>query len=231
MATKTEQVTQYWWVAANEKNPIEIVRDLPYAKKYVEFVRISRGTVTGISKRGFDMILQPILRLNSHMKSYIHKFLSSNQLVPEAEVIANDSFDVQKLTRKITSTFQRVIRDSVVGKSLKNLYEYNCQVCGYTIETSSGKRYAEVHHLRPVGKPHNGKEGKPNAIVVCPQHHAMFDLGIIAVNPTTFKIEHWNHSAIEHGTSFNLKHKLEESNLRYHYTKIFKRTKYGQKLS
>jgi 5-methylcytosine-specific restriction protein A len=70
-------------------------------------------------------------------------FLSSNQLILEAEIIASDSFDFQKQTRKITSTLQRVIRDSATGKILKSLYEYNCQVCGCTIETPSGKRYAE----------------------------------------------------------------------------------------
>lgn len=147
------------------------------------------------------------------------------QLLSEAEVIACDNFDFQKPTRKITSIFQRVIRDSAVGKTLKNLYEYNCQVCGCTIETQSGKRYAEVHHLRPVGKPHNGKDGKPNTIVVCPQHHAMFDLGVIAINPTTFKIEHWNTSIGEHGTSLSLKHNLDKNNVRYHYRKIFNRKK------
>jgi len=311
MATKTEQVTQYWWVTANEKNrnhpwhwerffqgvnedfdfggsdcvksrlslariknmragdivvayqanegivglaylssdgyqddddgvyndfnlaptpivwltkpiPLKVVRRLPDAKKHVEFVKISRGTVTSISRKGFDMILKSILRLNAQVKSRIHKFLASDLFVREAEVIANDSFDVQKPTHKITSSFQRVIRDSVVGKSLKNLYKYNCQVCGCTIETRSGKLYSEVHHLRPVGRPHNGKDGKPNTIVVCPQHHAMFDLGIIAINPSTSKIEHWNPNAIEHGISFCLKHELDRNSLRYHYTKIFK---------
>ena len=81
-------------------------------------------------------------------------------LTSEAEIASVDEMEELKPPRRATFAIQRVIRDSAVGKDLKRLYQYQCQVCGTTIELPDGKRYAEIHHLRPVGKPHNGKEDR-----------------------------------------------------------------------
>ena len=44
-----------------------------------------------------------------------------------------------------SSTIVRVVRDGKLARDIKELYNYECQVCGVTIETMSG-RYAEVLH-------------------------------------------------------------------------------------
>jgi len=73
-----------------------------------------------------------------------------------------------------------------------------------------------------MGKPHNGKDGLPNTIVVCPQHHAMFDLGVIAIKPKSHVIEYWNKGEDKKTSKLILKHKLDPECVQYHYRKIFK---------
>jgi len=127
----------------------------------------------------------------------------------EAEIPAEDAPNELKLPRKRLMAIQRVIRDSSIGKALKQRYQYQCQVCGQTIELPDGKRYAEVHHLHPVGKPHNGEDGFPNSI---------------AIEPRTHQVIFWNQS---HGekSKLVLNHDLNPACVKYHYRKIFKGTK------
>lgn len=83
----------------------------------------------------------------------------------------------EPLPDRITTTIKRIIRDTETARTLKRTYNYRCQVCGLQIRASSGF-YIEVHHLRPLGAGHNGVDASSNMLVLCPNHHAMFDLWI-----------------------------------------------------
>src|SRR5919106_1748799 len=48
----------------------------------------------------------------------------------------------------------RVIRDSALSRFLKSLYLYRCQICRFTFRLDGGRRYAETHHIRPLGRKH-----------------------------------------------------------------------------
>lgn len=76
----------------------------------------------------------------------------------------------------------RVIRDSALAREIKELHSYKCQICGYSIERPDGSSYAEGHHLKPLGKPHNGLDVRENIICLCPNHHAACDLGAISLS-------------------------------------------------
>jgi predicted restriction endonuclease len=169
------------------------------------------------------MILALVLKFNPSQHSEIQNFLAVKQPALEAEPVAVDWTSKLELPLRATFTIQRVVRDSVVGKNLKRRYQYECQVCGQTIELPNGKRYAEVHHLRPVGKPHNGKDGFPNTIVVCPQHHAMFDLGAIAIEPQSYLIKNGNKDNGQKPLKLILSHDLDPACIEYHNRKIFNR--------
>jgi predicted RNA-binding protein with PUA-like domain len=208
-------------VRLNTPVPLRAIRRLPNAKKDIEFIRILRGTVFRITPTGFRKIRDLILKYNPKQSKEISRFLSVKPPTREPEIPPLDEREELKLPHRATLAIQRVIRDSAVSKELKQLYQYQCQVCGTTIELPDGKRYAEIHHLQPVGKPHNGKDGKPNTIVVCPQHHAMFDLGAIAIDPKSLIIKHWNPSGSENGSPLIQKHHLDKRSLNYHY-KLFK---------
>jgi len=86
---------------------------------------------------------------------------------------------------KTTVTINRIIRDNALSRFLKGLYDYHCQICSYTFSLPSGRKYAESHHIRPLGRNHRGIDKETNIAIICPLHHAMFDYGVIAIHPRT----------------------------------------------
>ncbi len=71
----------------------------------------------------------------------------------------------------------RVRRDTKIAKRVKALHGYSCQICGNTIELPDDSKYAEAHHIRPLGGDHGGTDEPGNIICLCPNHHAEVDLG------------------------------------------------------
>jgi putative restriction endonuclease len=76
-----------------------------------------------------------------------------------------------------TTTISRRIRDTAMSRALKQLYEFQCQVCGAAVPTFDGRPYAEGAHVRPLGRPHLGVDAKENILCLCPNHHVELDLG------------------------------------------------------
>ena len=77
----------------------------------------------------------------------------------------------------------RIIRDSSLSSRIKILHSYKCQLCGIALDMPEGKKYAEAHHIKLLGKPHNGPDVIDNMICLCPNHHAMLDFGAIKIDP------------------------------------------------
>ncbi|WP_282061672.1 HNH endonuclease [Roseobacter litoralis] len=69
----------------------------------------------------------------------------------------------------------RRLRDTKMTKRIKAIHNYACQICGEWITLPDGGRYAEAHHVKPLGQPHFGPDVASNILVVCPNHHAMLD--------------------------------------------------------
>ena len=88
---------------------------------------------------------------------------------------------------------RRFVRDYPTGNRLKGIYGYSCQVCGITIPTpdcgiNAESGYAEIHHIRPLGSGHEGPDFPGNMIVLCPNHHAAFDLATMALHPDSLDV-------------------------------------------
>lgn len=80
-------------------------------------------------------------------------------------------------TKRVQATVQRIVRDTKIAKQrVKQLNNYQCQVCGIALQTSAGL-YAEAAHIKPLGQPHNGPDVESNILCLCPNHHVMFDNG------------------------------------------------------
>lgn len=75
----------------------------------------------------------------------------------------------------------RIIRDTQLTKWVKALYNYECQLCGHTIVLPDESRYAEGHHVQPLGAPHNGPDISDNILCLCPNHHAACDYGAMSL--------------------------------------------------
>ena len=108
----------------------------------------------------------------------------------------------------------RIIRDTKLARELKIFYGFACQVCGLRIEPSCDSFYVEVHHVRPLGGGHDGLDTHDNMLVLCPNHHAMFDFGIPHfLSPERIGIA---------GTAYDLtlKHTLSHESITYHNAKL-----------
>lgn len=108
-------------------------------------------------------------------------------------------------------------------KQLKEVYGNCCQICNEQITLIDEISYSEVHHIQPYNKFHQGIDDKSNMLVLCPNHHKIFDMGIIALDPE-------NHERILHldnKNPLNMKmlvtsrHRLSSTCIRYHYENIF----------
>lgn len=85
-------------------------------------------------------------------------------------------------------TIQRMVRDSKISRRLRNLYENECQLCGYRLRKSNGEYYSEAHHIQPYNKVHRGDDNSHNLIVLCPNCHTQFDDLFYAIHPETQKV-------------------------------------------
>jgi len=114
------------------------------------------------------------------------------------------------------------LRDTMLGLAIKRLYRCLCQVCRAPVPLTRTD-YAESHHLRPMGSPHNGPDTPGNILVLCPNHHVMFDRGAAAVEPESLRVVH--HRTRVFGVDLRLMvtvpHRLATAHLVYHFTHIF----------
>jgi putative restriction endonuclease len=111
--------------------------------------------------------------------------------------------------KRATATSQRIIRDSRLGKEIKKLYNYKCQVCSIEINTNAGA-YAEAAHIRPVGKPHNGPDRPDNLLCLCPNHHLMLDKGVYMIDDDLSLV------GIAGRLTMHKEHKISVEHIRYH---------------
>ena len=133
---------------------------------------------------------------------------------PAASEYVQPPSDIAAPPARIETHVQRIVRDTNAAKSLKTLYDYKCQVCGLRIEPASGSFYIEVHHVRPLGGEHRGLDIHSNMLVLCPNHHAMFDFGIPQfVTSTKILIGEANHD-------LTCKHNLTADVITYHNEQI-----------
>jgi putative restriction endonuclease len=76
-----------------------------------------------------------------------------------------------------TTTVSRRIRDTALSREVKKIYEHHCQICDEAIAGADGRTYSEGAHLKPLGRPHIGRDSLDNLLCLCPNHHAQLDLG------------------------------------------------------
>ena len=100
---------------------------------------------------------------------------------------ATDLPEKKEVTR-VLSQINRIIRDTDISRRVKLIHQYRCQICGYTIDLGNGRFYAESHHIRPLGKNHNGPDIVENSLCVCPNHHALLDYGAIPINQAKLRL-------------------------------------------
>jgi hypothetical protein len=84
---------------------------------------------------------------------------------------------------RVRVSVNKILRDTDLARWVKARHNFECQICGHTIRLPDGKRYAESHHLRHLGQPHNGPDISGNIICVCPNHHTELDYFALRILP------------------------------------------------
>jgi predicted restriction endonuclease len=134
---------------------------------------------------------------------------SSEDPLPEA-------CDNPEPARRIHSAVSRIVRDTSAAKRLKRKYDWQCQVCAQRLLCWPGRFYIEVHHLRPLGTPHNGLDKFNNMLVLCPNHHALFDFGV----PRFLSSAHVEISG--HGYELIHRHAIGPQNINYYMESVYR---------
>lgn len=104
--------------------------------------------------------------------------------VKKARPFLPTALDNASPPKRFKAQIARVIRDTEASNSLKLHYDYRCQICGIRIQLPDSRFYIEVHHIRPLGGKHGGTDTSDNMLVLCPNHHAMFDYLLPAFETT-----------------------------------------------
>lgn len=164
-----------------------------------------------------DSYLQYRKFINS--MSYGYDFFDFTSSHIEKEDVVDSDEEILMSTTLLT----RRRRDTIESKKLKDEYNNTCQICGKKIVITQNVNYSEAHHIQPLGGKHRGPDDRTNMIVLCPNHHAMFDLGVIAIDPndgvTILHID--KNDAISGKPVKQMKHNISSTYLRYHYQNIF----------
>ncbi|HEY3965334.1 MAG TPA: HNH endonuclease [Planctomycetaceae bacterium] len=116
------------------------------------------------------------------------------------------------------------LRCTLLAADMKRRYKHACQVCGSPVVLYPGVNYAEGHHLRPLGTPHLGPDVPGNILVLCPNHHIMFDRGALTIIPETFDLRHVVEGVIPHRAQLAIArwHQIDPKHVDYHNRVIFR---------
>jgi len=104
-----------------------------------------------------------------------------------------------------------------------------CQICGKAIELPDGSRSVDIHHVWPLGYPHNGYELGydlvDNVLCLCPNHHREMQLGIFYIQPDTYRIVYHDESNEFNGRTMlnHPQHRIGSRFLEYHRKTFFDR--------
>lgn len=111
---------------------------------------------------------------------------------------------------KVESYTTRVIRDTLVSETVKDLHRHFCQTCSTRIERPGGA-YAQAAYIRPLGRPHNGPDTVDNILCLCPNCHVLFDGWAFAIEDDGTLIGALNGRLFERED-----HAVNRAFLRYH---------------
>jgi putative restriction endonuclease len=138
------------------------------------------------------------------------------RIAPASVLILRDANDPPQ---RVEQTVLRIIRDTAIARSVKEMYDYTCQVCETSLPTAAGP-YAEAAHIRPLGRPHHGRDETANLLCLCPNDHVLFDFGAITVSPETFRV---TGESTREGRVLTVlpRHRIDPMNLDYHTEAIF----------
>ena len=104
---------------------------------------------------------------------------------------SQDKEDFEELTKRepMSKVIKFFKRNQKIVKRLKELYNNQCQICGFTFKKDNGENYSETHHL--VLLKNNGADNIKNLVVVCPNCHKKLHYATKEKYDIKYKEEHY----------------------------------------
>ncbi|MDC0764917.1 HNH endonuclease [Brevibacillus sp. AG] len=140
--------------------------------------------------------------------------------------LTNDILKKGKIVPETKTRILEVIqRNRQIVKHLKQLYNNCCQICQERIDLGFGEYMSHVHHIKPLGSKHQGPDIIENMILLCPNHHSMFDAGSITFDLDSLEVLHVNkaHHYNLKRKRIVLKHEINNEYIKYHNKYILKK--------
>ena len=145
---------------------------------------------------------------------------SPTQVDEDASTSVTDTYSTVEPERT-TTVRDRILRDQTLVTVLKSQYDHTCQICGHRLQSATDTGYSEVHHIKPLGDPHNGPDVPENMLVLCPNHHTDFDNGMLTVNPDTRIVNHAYDDRVSNTQlTIHADHHINPAFLEYHNNTI-----------
>ncbi len=173
-----------------------------FLTRTVDHIHIRNVEIWGGKVKGVIADLPDYTHFSQLQKEQIYPLLRKVAIKAE-----ESSEDREGETIRIIRERSFILRDSKKVVEIKTLYENKCQICLTRIDAGGSRYYSEVHHIKPLGRPHEGSDVKSNMICVCPNHHAQLDLGGIELSLNTLLLK---------------KHKIFGASVDYHNSRILK---------
>ena len=151
-----------------------------------------------------DAVFQLVTK--GHYQLINHDFYEKRRIKTPDDTIINltvgNSLEDLELTARTLREVNSLNRNKTLVLGLKKLYCNQCQICGTILKISDTVYYSEVHHIKPLGQPHNGPDTSSNMMVVCPNCHVQLDFGKIKI--------------LKDKLAFKSPHDIDDKHIEYH---------------
>ena len=127
-------------------------------------------------------------------------------------------------TQRRKTLIQQIIRRGENRQYLQTVYAGECQLSGVKLIMPDGSFSIDCAHIRPLGKPHDGKDDVGNMVSLSPTMHRLFDRGCVRIDPSTFAVSLLHGNDIPHRTSLLIRgdHAISRVSLAYHASNILR---------
>lgn len=125
---------------------------------------------------------QVAIYLTNDSDTYLLECMTDSEFIQLKEVLKNEteqqyeeSIDYSEVKDFSAGVYEadRIIKfrklNKAIGTSLKELYQYKCQICGKSFEVPYGSEIAEAHHIESFLISYNNDA--VNQMILCPNHH------------------------------------------------------------
>lgn len=122
------------------------------------------------------------------LANYIKFTEREKELIKGIAFGTKDKDQNEESTIRVIREIEIILRKKKLVDKIKKLYYNTCQLCETQVVIGENIYYSEVHHIIPLGKPHNGLDDIENMMCVCPNCHIELDFKAIPLSQNILKL-------------------------------------------